>query len=320
MEQNRHEIAFINPVSLDCSSHNFNELDVSFNTKLERLNCQINNITSLDLSKNHNLKYVNIRFNPIEQNNIKFPNQNNIEELYIDETQISELDLSNFGNIRKLQVGSLSILNIDKCINLMSLTLIKTKLKSLDISNSQSLSDFSIWEGKVENLTCNEFQAFIFPSISKKLKLRPTLEQKNIIQSFKLHTKALSHNWDDGLSKLKRILKNKNCEQATALAIFWMSGANFHLQFNKVSDVPDHAKETFRFLNKLEKQLMENQFPKNSISFNPKNHFDNDWTVENLDQTDGLRKIDNTLKEKVIGKNSDFFDYEKKINLKNIVN
>jgi hypothetical protein len=207
---------------------------------------------------------------------------------------------------------------VTQCSNLTSLFLIKSKLKTLDISSCQSLSKLTLYEGEIDELIVNEFQSFIIPNISKKLKLHPSAEQKEIIKAFELHSLALSHNWDEGLDKLKKILKDENCNRATALAIFWMGRPNYYLQFKKVSDAPEHSREVFRFLNKLEKELLEGQYSKNLISFDPKNHNDNDWTIDSLSNRTAIRQIDKTLKHEIIGKR-DFtlFNYESKVSIKN---
>ena len=304
-------------VLLNCSGNKLTKLDLSENINLEDLSCNDNNITQLDLSRNKKLKYVFINDLPLNQDDIQFPEVNNIEKLYIAGTNIESIDLSKFTNLQRLQIGeSIKSINVTVCKNLRQLSIFRTKLKHLDISECLDLwSLHGMIDVEIEELVCNEFQSFIIPEISKKLKQKASLAQQKIIKTYELHTKALSHNWDEGYSKLKRILKNENCDKATATAIFWYGQPNYYRQFNKVSEVPDHAKEGFRFLNQLEKKLINNSFSINYISYDPKNHDNIDWTIEVLDPSKVKREISEQLKTKIIGTTKEF-DFTKKTTLK----
>ncbi|WP_024479777.1 DUF4274 domain-containing protein [Cellulophaga baltica] len=304
-------------IDLNCPGNELIELDLTENEKLEKLNCQFNQIRQLDLSKNNKLKYLLIRYLPVKTNDIQFPTINKIEELYIDETEISTINLNKFQNLRKLKIGEkIESIDVSPCKSLDSLSLIRTKLESLDISECPNLWNFSMWEGEIEKLTCNEFQSFIIPKIKKKLKQKASSAQINIIKTYQQHLEALSHNWDEGFSKLKKILKDENCDKATAIAIFWMGQPNYYLQFKKISEVPDHAKEGFRFLNKLEKQLMDDFFQVNVISFNPKNYQNNDWTMDSYDPAKVQREINDKLKKEIVGIGTKEFDFTRKITMK----
>ncbi len=302
---------------LNCSGNKLTKLDLSENVNLEDLSCDYNNIKQLDLSKNEKLKYLSISNLPIHNDNIKFPKINNIERLYIANTEIEKINLSKFPNLNKLQIGeSIKSIDVTHCNNLRLLSMFKTKLSHLDISECQNLWKLhGMVEVVIEELTCNEFQSFIIPEISKKINQKATPAQQKIIKTYELHTEALSHNWDEGYSKLKKILKDENCDKATATAIFWYGQPNYYRQFNKVSEVPDHAKAGFRFLNQLEKKLMNDFFSVNHISFDPKNHSNIDWTKENLSTSKVKKEISEKLKTKIIGTTIEF-DFTKKITLK----
>ena len=303
---------------LHCSSNELLELDLTKNVKLERLECPFNNITKLDLSNNIQLRSVIIYDLPIHQDDIKFPLINKIEVLSIARTKISEINLGEFESLRRLSIGEkIESIDISTCKSLRTLTLYQTKLASLNISECYDLWELNVWEeGKIEELTCNEFQSFIISGISKKLKQKPSATQKKVIKTYQLHSDALSHNWDEGFGKLKRILKDENCDRATAIAIFWIGQPNYFLQFKKISEVPDHAREGYRFLNKLEKQLMDDFFQTKIISFNPKKHQNIDWTLDSFDPAKAQREINDKLKKGVIGMGTKEFDFTRKITIK----
>ncbi|MCP9747041.1 DUF4274 domain-containing protein [Lacihabitans sp. CS3-21] len=303
-------------IELNCSFNELVGLNLNNNFRLQKLDCQFNNINYLNLTENSNLEFLNIRSLPIDGNNILFPKQNKIQELFIDGTKISNIDFSNFVNLQRLQIGNeTQNLVINECKFLKSIRLMKSNLEILDISKNDFLTEVFIHESKIGNLTCNELQSFIIPDISKKLNHKPNLEQKDIIKTFELHYKVISYNWDEGLSTLKKILKDPNCDIATATAIFWLGQPNYYLQYQKVSEVPDHSKEQFSFLKNLENRLLNNDFSKKIISFNPKTHANNNWTTESLNLATAKRELDENLKKEIIGQPISHFDISRKYNL-----
>lgn len=101
-----------------------------------------------------------------------------------------------------------------------------------------------------------------------------------------LHLDALTHNWDDGVAELQRVVDHAACDLGTALAIYWMGAPGFDQQYVRVSEVDGWRRETFRFLRKLERRLLRRDFATAGILFNPR--FDrttlsktgHDWTAE----------------------------------------
>lgn len=90
------------------------------------------------------------------------------------------------------------------------------------------------------------------------------MDSDKIIELF---LEADSHNWDHGLTKIKKILKNSHCDYATALLIFWRAQPEYYYQ-NKLSDLKAAEKKTYKFLIELEESLLNNKFP-NNISYDP---------------------------------------------------
>lgn len=119
---------------------------------------------------------------------------------------------------------------------------------------------------------------------------RRRTEKKPTAKALALHEAALTHNWDDGVSALERIVANRACDLGTALAIYWMGAPGFDQQYVKLAEVPDWRRETFRFLRALEKRLLARDFATARILFNPR--FDrttmtskgHDWTAEYGDE------------------------------------
>ena len=72
---------------------------------------------------------------------------------------------------------------------------------------------------------------------------RPSGDRSGVPHVLAVHQKALRHNWDDGLARIKTILRDEACDLATALSLFWLGGAAYYADYAKVTDVPSGNRE-----------------------------------------------------------------------------
>lgn len=122
-------------------------------------------------------------------------------------------------------------------------------------------------------------------SAPKKKKTAPRAPKPSA-KAKALHLDALTHNWDDGVAELQRLVDHPACDLGTALAIYWMGAPGFDQQYVRASEVDGWRRETFSFLRKLERRLLKRDFATAGILFNPR--FDrttladqgHDWTAE----------------------------------------
>lgn len=136
---------------------------------------------------------------------------------------------------------------------------------------------------------------------AKATKKKPTAASA---KATALHRQALRHNWDDGVSRLQKIVDDKACDLGTALAIYWLGAPGFDQKYASAKDLGDDGWRlpVFTFLRKLEKRILARDFATASILFNPR--FDRttvdpdgyDWTAEYADEKI-VRPIPDALKQ-----------------------
>jgi len=293
---------------LDCSSNILEKLDASQNLQLEHLNCQLNPLTYLNISANENLIYLLANSTQLTNENLEFPLNNCLSTLHLRNTKFNKFDSLKFPKLTILTISGLNQDVFDTSLNkdLLKLHITDSSIKRVNIKESKFLSDFECQGSNFEEISCNEFQACSIPVLSKIFGLKPTPEQSTVIETLKLHKQAAMHNWDEGLSKLKLILKTKNCDLATAAMIYWMANPSYYLKYSKVSEVQEHEKEDYRFINKLEKQLLNQEFETNIIDFDPEKIMG-----VSINDNNFVREIPSNLKFKITGKIINEFDYNK---------
>lgn len=299
---------------LDCSSNELKSLNVNSNHKLEKLNCQFNPIKSLDLTTNSKLTYLSANSTDLKNESIQFPSENHISELHLRGTLVNKLDPTFFPDLVVCRLEGIvqDKFNTKNNRQLMQLELNTSQIQQLDISESHFLSEFTARDSKIFEIISNEYQAFAIPILSKQFKLKADPEQEKILETIDLHKKAFSHNWDEGLNKLKKILKNPNCDIATATLIYWMGNPNYYLKYLKVNDAPEYERDHLRFLNKLEKQILNQEFNTKIIDFNPSNFKCLNWVQNSYNPSMSVREIPELLKSVLRGNPISAFDISKK--------
>ena len=304
--------------TLDVSKNRFTQLDLSKNVQIENIICQSNKLTIIDLKNNPLVDSLNCASNKLHNNSIVFCKPEKIEHLAIQNNYFTEFNLSGFSKLKSLRIGNPDLKKIDIATNihLQTLFIFNSNLTDLNISTNQSLNELKFIECKIDTITCTKFHAFAIPELKSKIKIKPTSEQLEFIKIVDLHHTALKHNWDEGLNPLKKILKNPLCDRATATAIYWMGRPNYFLQFHKVSEVPEPNKELYRFLNKLEKDILDNIYTNNIIRISPTNFGGNNWVEDSYEKSKSVKEIDQKLKAELLGSNLSDLNLDEIISIK----
>jgi len=99
-------------------------------------------------------------------------------------------------------------------------------------------------------------------------KPKKTKEERDIEQAIRLFLWADSHNWDDGHEELNRILKWKTCDLGTVALIYWRANPEYYRQYKAAKGLPKYQQSEWRFIHKLEKQLVTPERPE-VIRFDP---------------------------------------------------
>ena len=125
---------------LYCSSNKLTTLDLSKNSGLTTLDCEKNQLTSLDLSNNSGLTYLDCFSNQLMA--LDLLNNSGLTTFDCSSNQLTSLDLSNNSGLTKLYCSSnkLTTLDLSKNSGLTTLDCEKNQLTSLDLSNNSGLT------------------------------------------------------------------------------------------------------------------------------------------------------------------------------------
>ncbi|WP_099467931.1 fibronectin type III domain-containing protein [Konateibacter massiliensis] len=125
------------------TNNSIENIDLSNNKKLIRLECSLNKLTSIDISANTELRFVWLVGNNITSLNLL--NNTKIEELYCNNNQLTELDVSNLSELGWLACGynKLNELNVSKNLKLKQLNINSTNITKMDLSSNTKLNTFA---------------------------------------------------------------------------------------------------------------------------------------------------------------------------------
>lgn len=135
------------------TSHNAINIDLSKNTKLEKIYCTFNeNLKELDLSKNTELKELDLSDNALIK--LDLSNNSKLEEVNLWHNKIEELNLKNCVNLKKLILtyNELKTIDLRDCVNLQKLDCDENKLETLDISNNIILRNINARGNRLQSI------------------------------------------------------------------------------------------------------------------------------------------------------------------------
>lgn len=94
------------------------------------------------------------------------------------------------------------------------------------------------------------------------------------------HKIASGWNWDAGVEPLDWIIRQPQCDQATALLIYWKGGPGFLAQYGSRHEVPSHALANYDLVKEVERRYVAGFYTRHEIAFDPRKHSGLDWTQE----------------------------------------
>jgi len=119
---------------------------------------------------------------------------------------------------------------------------------------------------------------------------------------------------DNGFYELEKILKDKYCDLATALMIYWTGNPHYFLRFKNLEKNELHGIE-FQELEFIKNRILKGLYKINIIPFDPSNFNGTDLTKYTYEDVKPVREISEVLKKAVPGKKMDVFDETKTIRL-----
>lgn len=135
------------------TSNNAENIDLSKNTKLEKIYCTFNeNLKELDLSKNTELKELDLSDNALTK--LDLSNNSKLEEVNLWHNKIEELNLKNCVNLKKLILtfNKLKELDLSDCVNLKNLDCENNNLETIDISKNKQLQSINARSNKLQSI------------------------------------------------------------------------------------------------------------------------------------------------------------------------
>ena len=143
---------FTELVELQAHGNHLTELDLSHNTKIQRLYLNSNNLTKLDVSPLTELRWLYVAYNPLET--LIMGNNRKMEIMVVAFTNLEDLDLSSCIGMTHLVAPGNKFKQIDlsKNYSLNELDLSSNQIKELDISNSPYLMRVLLHNNQMEKL------------------------------------------------------------------------------------------------------------------------------------------------------------------------
>ena len=136
-----------------CAGNQLQNLNLSGNSKLWKLNFSDNNISKIDLAANAELRALSCGGNPIDS--LDLSHQTNLYDFFCENaSKLSSVYFGKNDSIVDIWVTSSLInkLDISECSNLRALALTDNKLKKLDISKNPLLQYLSIKNNEVDSI------------------------------------------------------------------------------------------------------------------------------------------------------------------------
>jgi ankyrin repeat protein len=85
----------------------------------------------------------------------------------------------------------------------------------------------------------------------------------------KLFLEAHRYNWDEGLGRLKKILKDPACDLGTALLIYWRARPEFFRQWKTSKDGPPFQRQGHQLIESIERKIVSGEY-REVIAYDPK--------------------------------------------------
>lgn len=144
-------IEYFTEIKSFSASDNVKNIDLSKNTKLEKIYCTLNkNLKELDLSKNTELKELDLSDNALTK--LDLSNNSKLEEVNLWHNKIKEINLTNCVNLKKLTLtyNELKELDLSDCVNLKDLDCENNNLETIDISKNKQLQSINARSNRLQ--------------------------------------------------------------------------------------------------------------------------------------------------------------------------
>jgi hypothetical protein len=273
-------------------------LSLTGTPRLRTLWCWGTRLARLDLSPVPHLTDLKVAKSPLTA--LDIAGLRDLEDLDINDTKIATLALASCQKLRSLSCRNTPMTELDLSANQAltelvcgrsSVTRVRIAapglarlylhacpdVEELDIRDSGSPDTLDITGSrKLKRILCSDKQKFRLPALQKFFKLGKTKAEKALIETWKLHSAAGDHNWDNGVAKLRKIVSDPRCSLGTALRVYWVGKPGWHLY--GVVKLEDHDQPVIRLLQLIEKRVSDGAYKVDVVPFNPRDDRGTDWT------------------------------------------
>ncbi len=266
------------PPDLDCCQ----ELEaLAINAGLAVLNLTANrSLRSLDLREDPDLELVLNAENRIEAFATS-QSGNGLEEALSRLPHLRILRISPRSGVERLDLRGNTMLEelycpynelrsiaLDALPHLHTLDLAGNQLRSLDISHNRELRELALDHNPMlEDIACTEEQKARLCALGGFFELTGELGAR--AETHRLHQRAVSYDWNEGLAGLFRIVTHHRCDLATALLVYWRGGANYYRQYERLEDAPASERPGFELVLTIEARVRNGTYSVQCIAFDP---------------------------------------------------
>lgn len=143
---------FINISFLSAVGQKIEDVDVSFNTKLDTLFLNGNHLTSIDISNNQNLILLDVQSNELSTIN-GLSKLTNLKEMNLSFNNFEEINIKNESiEVLLISHNLLKTIDTNDALNLKNVLLILNQLTTVDFSSNTLLETLAISGNKLQNI------------------------------------------------------------------------------------------------------------------------------------------------------------------------
>lgn len=144
---------------------------------------------------------------------------------------------------------------------LRTLTLVKCGVKAIDVSSSVALREVTITScPKLRGVKCTEKQKSTIAGLRKFFKLAKPVTDPAKMGAIALQAFVEHYNWDDGMPRLLKAVRNPHCSLATALTVYWRASPHWVLQCANDAAIPASEREVVPLMREIERRALEGAY------------------------------------------------------------
>lgn len=315
---------------LSCGRNPLGALDVRGLAGLEELMAFQCGLSAIDLSNLHRLRNLALHDNALTEidaralaraeslyldgnrGRVLLPDAPGLTHLSADDALLTSFDAAPYPRLQilSLQRCGLSSLDLDNA-SLESLAVTGNRLTDLDLRATPRLRQLRAADNPLARVdlsdlgrlttatlppsaevTCTELQLSLLPELRARLGLAKPATAITKMDAFQLHRFVQEYDWDDGAKKLFEVIRNPQCDRATALLVYWQSQPEEFAAYPTPADAPPTERKWVELLREIEAKVAASGFATARVGFDVHD-------VDGVDLSDTDPRIPAAMREPV---------------------